>query len=104
MGLICLCAVGTAGFGSAADGRPRLSITDPAPLTVRGVGFLSHEAVSVTATMRIRRSRSAVADARGRWSVRFRGVSVLDTCASYLIKALGEFGSRATLKVTVTCS
>jgi hypothetical protein len=71
---------------------------------VRGVRFLSYEAVTVTATVRVRRTRSAVADARGRWSVRFRGVSVLDTCASYSIRALGDSGTRATLKVTVTCS
>ena len=61
------------------------------------------ERVSVTATVRIRRTRSAVADSRGRFTVRFTGLSVESGCASYGIKALGDRGTRAALKVTTVC-
>jgi hypothetical protein len=101
---IALCAAAATGLGTAAVRQPRLAITDPAPLTVRGSGFRVGERVTVTATVRVRRSRSAVADARGRFTVRFAGLNVENGCASYVIRALGDRGTRAAIKVTTVCA
>ena len=103
LGLVIACALGAAGFGLAAAREPRLSITDPQPLTIRGVEFVPGERVMVTATIRVRRTRTVFADIRGRFVVRFRGLSVLDTCEDYVIKALGNRGTRAAIKVKVVC-
>ncbi len=103
LGLVIACALSAAGFGLAAAREPRLSITDPQPLTVRGVEFAPGERVVVTATIRVRRTRTVFADIRGRFVVRFRGLSVQDTCDDYVIKALGNRGTRAAIRVKTVC-
>lgn len=103
LGLVIVCALSAAGFGAAAAREPSLAITDPEPLTIRGVQFAPGERVIVTATIRVRRTRTVSADARGRFVVRFAGLSVLDTCDDYVIKAVGSRGTRAAIRVKTVC-
>lgn len=103
LGLVGLCAASAAGLGTAAARQPRLAISDPVPLTVRGTGFLARERVTITASVRVTRIRSAVADSAGRFTVRFAALSVQNGCLSYFVKAVGERGTRAVLKVRTVC-
>ena len=100
---IGFCAAAAAGVAVAAERQPRLAIADPAPLTIRGFGFLVGERVTVTATVRIRRTRTTIANSRGRFTVRFWAIDVENSCLSYTIRALGNRGTRAALKVTTVC-
>ena len=103
LGLVIACALGAASFSLAATREPRLSITDPQPLTIRGVEFVPGERVVVSARIHVRRTRTAFADVRGRFVVRFRGLSVQDTCDDYVIRALGNRGTRAAIRVKTVC-
>jgi hypothetical protein len=102
--LAVVCAAGAVGLAGAATRRPYLRITDRAPLTVRGSGFLAREYITVTAVADVRRRRRLFADARGRFIVAFRGVSVKDECLSYRVRAVGGRGTWVSLTVTATCT
>jgi hypothetical protein len=74
---------GTAATAHATT-KPRLRIADDLPLTLRGAGFRSGEAVRVTVRMGSSRlTRRARAGATGRFTVRFRRVR-LNYCATPL--------------------
>jgi hypothetical protein len=80
---------------SAETKRPALTIMTMNPLRVAGRGFEPSERVTVSVGPR---RRSAVADARGRFTVRFGRV----TCTSATILAAGSKGSRAAVSVPKT--
>jgi hypothetical protein len=97
-----LVAVAACAVSASASQRPTLAVTSAAPFTVRGAHFVPAERVTVTATVRGRHVRRVVANARGAFIARFRGVSV-DRCQGWIVTARGNHGSRAALKIRPLC-
>ncbi|MGB2951906.1 MAG: hypothetical protein WBB74_00780 [Gaiellaceae bacterium] len=97
---IIAAAVSFQGGTSLARGdasRPALRLVDSSPLIVRGTGFKVRERVRVVFEGGTRVTRTTIADARGRFVVRLRGVDA-NACAGFSIRAVGNRGSRATFK------
>ena len=88
------------GAGAAAA-TPRLHLVTPAPLSVRGLGFVRYESVRVrlllAGTVMVRRVR---ASRRGRFVARFAGAAP-DRCSGYAVVATGASGSVARLRMPV---
>jgi hypothetical protein len=82
---------------TAVSTRPALRLAEPSPLTFSGTGFRASERVRVVAIAGTRATRWVTAGARGRFAVRFRGMSA-DTCRGLTAIAIGNLGSRATYK------
>ena len=102
--LTLACAALVAASASAAHhARPRLVVTSTAPFTVRGVHFFARERVTVLASVRGRHVRRARANVHGVFIARFRGLTV-GGCDSYFVRATGNLGSSATLKLMVECA
>jgi len=89
----------TAGVAHATPGAT-VRVSDVAPLTVVGGGFLSHERVTVRVRVAGRWSRRAVtAGALGRFRVAFPPLLAVEPCRSaLLVVALGSSGRRATAR------
>src|SRR6478672_1122851 len=87
--------------GSAAT-APRLSLDNPAPFTVRGLGFAPHEKVKVVVSIKSAATRWATAGAHGGFVLRFPSLE-LGYCQGYVIRATGAKGSRAMLRFTPEC-
>jgi hypothetical protein len=85
-------------FGREA---PALKAVSRQPLIVQGASFKSGESVVVTVTLpdRPRMSRQAAVGHSGSFRVTFTGL-VLDRCSRPVVRAVGNNGSSATLKVT----
>lgn len=93
-----LAIVAIGGLASTAGGRPdtskrpTLNLVKRAPLTVRGTNFKARERVRVTAVRRQWRARATL---RGAFVLTLSGV---DRCSWVRVVAVGDEGSRATLK------
>jgi hypothetical protein len=87
---------------TAGATKPALAVTSVQPLTVRGVGFHARERVTIVAYAAGRHVATLLADARGAFVVRFRGV-ILRGCSGYAIQARGSMGSRASLRFMPEC-
>jgi hypothetical protein len=89
---------------SAAPGqaeRTRIRAVDLAPVTVRGSGFVAGERVRVTVSAKVSSAKSVSTTAAGTWRVVF--ARSLNGCQSYAIRAVGNRGSHAFLKVMPEC-
>jgi hypothetical protein len=82
----------------AATSKPRLRLVDDtAPATLRGSGFHSREHVRVVVLAGTRRSvKKVVATSVGRFTIRVQGD--VNACAGFSATAVGNQGTRATLK------
>jgi hypothetical protein len=84
----------------ATAATPRASlrlVDDTSPATLHGVGFQPRERVRVVAMAGTTRTvRRVVATAVGRFTVRIRGD--VDACTGFSATAVGNMGTRATLK------
>jgi len=90
-------ALTVAAPGLAKSG-PRVKLTAIAPAKVAGAGFHAGEVVRVVfVAPGIHKTRRVTATAAGRFSSVYAGVSV-DLCASWKLTAVGNAGSRATLR------
>ncbi len=88
--------------GDPARGRPLLQLRTVAPLEVVGQGFGSGEVVRlVVVTVRLERTRTAIASSKGRLTMRF-DLSV-KPCAQVTVRAAGSLGSRAVLRRSTSC-
>lgn len=76
---------------------PHLAVTDTSPFTVHGAGFIPHETVHVVVSASTAYRSTTVASARGRFVVLLRHVTP-GTCGSYVVRATGSRGSRATFR------
>jgi hypothetical protein len=84
------------GSGTAAK-HPRLRLAEPAPLEVRGLGFRPQERVRVVAGAgHASVTRRARASRRGSFAVAFAFAA--SHCSGLSVVAIGNAGSRATLK------
>ena len=89
--------------GEPARVRPLLQVRTVAPLEIAGQGFGSGEVVRlVVVTGRLERTRTAIASAKGRLTMRF-DLSVT-RCAELTVRAAGSLGSRAVLRRSNSCA
>ena len=94
-----LAAQGVAG----AVGGPHVMLAARSPLAVHGTGFRASERVRVSVTTSTGAgARTAVAGATGAFTIRFTGLK-LGSCAMYAIRAVGNDGSRAVVRVVPEC-
>jgi hypothetical protein len=83
---------------TAGTGRATLTLTDRAPLKLRGRGFLARERVRITVSAPIRKTKRVTASVRGSFVVTFEDV-VVDRCHRLIASAVGNGGSRASAKL-----
>jgi hypothetical protein len=95
--LATIAAGAVAGPTTALTTRPALRLAEPSPLMFSGTGFRASEHVRVVAIAGKPATHWVTAGARGRFAVRFRGMSA-DTCRGLTAVAIGDLGSRATYK------
>jgi hypothetical protein len=86
----------------AAQSGARITVAGKAPLAVRGTSFHPGERVTITVTARSVRKRAVTASSRGAFRATFAGFA-LPFCESYSVRAKGNRGSVATLKITPEC-
>jgi hypothetical protein len=91
---VVVAALATAVPALAAGPSVRVATS---PFTVRGAGFLPAERVTVYVAAGAERSKTAVATSRGTFAVRFRSLEV-GACESYVVRAVGNRGSRASVR------
>jgi|GEM_PF-1787038 len=97
LGLVAVLAVGVQQAVGRPAGRAVLRIAGTEPLSVRGLGFLAGEHVTLVATAGTRSVARPVASARGVFVVTFPRMNP-DSCRGYAVTATGNLGSRAVLK------
>ena len=89
--------------GEPGRARPLLQIKTFAPLEIVGQGFGSGEVVRLVVATAVReRTRTAIASAKGRLTMRFE-LSV-ERCAELTVRAAGSLGSRALLHHSSSCA
>lgn len=96
----------TAVVSAVALGATRsahLSVTTTAPTTITGTGFKKHERVTVTVSASDTRTKRVVAGLRGGFTTTFKGFAI-GRCVAYTVRAKGDRGSTALLKVTPECA
>lgn len=91
--------LGWSAGGGEARGKPTLKLSNGYPLTVRGTNFRPGEPVRVTVSSQLKRTKNVIASRTGVFVVRFQ--DAYHRCAGMLAIAVGERGSRATLKMPV---
>jgi hypothetical protein len=89
--------------GALAAGTARVTVPSTAPVAVRGTGFKSHERVTVTVIAKAAHTRRVTATSQGTFRARFASVS-LGYCQAYSVRARGNRGSTAFLKVVPECA
>ena len=92
-------------FGAApadTSARARVAVVDKAPFTVRGSGFKPAERVALVVAVKSRWERSVVASSTGSFVARFTGPTI-KACTAYSVRASGNRGSLAVLKVLPEC-
>jgi hypothetical protein len=80
-----------------------ITLASLTPVSVRGTSFRSHERVAVTVSAKSTRTKTVTTGARGGFRVTFTSLSV-GTCQAYAVRAKGNRGSVAFLKVTPECA
>lgn len=88
---------------SGQTDRARITVTDTAPFTVRGMGFRPSEHVTLRLAATNKLTRVVTADQYGRFVRRVLLLKVNQECASYIVTARGAMGSVAVLKVVPMC-
>jgi hypothetical protein len=103
--LLILAAVALAAAPAATQAarllHPRLTLS-PEPVVVRGIGFHAQERVLVRVYAGGSYSHRVTATTRGTFRAAFPNASV-DTCQGYVVTAVGNRGSRASLKFMPEC-
>jgi hypothetical protein len=92
-------------FGAApadASTRARVTVVDTTPFTVRGTGFKQAERVALLVAVKSRWQRTIVATSTGSFVARFTGPTI-GGCTAYFVRARGNRGSVAVLKVVPEC-
>jgi hypothetical protein len=77
--------------------------TSLSPVSVRGTSFRANERVAVTVSAKTTRTKTATAGVRGNFAVTFKAVSI-GRCQPYTIRAKGNRGSTALLRVLPECA
>jgi hypothetical protein len=91
------------GVAVASTRTAHVSVLSIAPVSVRGNGFRANERVAVTVTANATRTKRVIAGARGNFRITFRSFSI-EFCVPYTVRAKGNRGSRAVLRVIPDCA
>ena len=87
----------------ASPGRTaHVALASSSPVSIRGTNFRSHERVVVTVSAKSTRTKTISAGVRGGFKVTFTGLSI-GSCDAYSVRAKGNRGSIAFLKVRPEC-
>jgi hypothetical protein len=87
----------------ASGSSAHVSITTFSPFTVHGTGFRAYERVRVTVAARTTQWKTVTATRRGRFTTTFTRVAV-GHCGMYTVRATGNRGSKALLRVMPECA
>jgi hypothetical protein len=99
---LCVALLPTAA-GASPSRTAHVTLASLSPVSVSGTSFRSHERVAVTVSAKSTRTKTVTAGARGGFKVTFTSLS-LGTCQAYALRAKGNRGSIAFLKVTPVCA
>jgi hypothetical protein len=80
-----------------------VTVSALSPFTVRGTSFRSNERVRVTVFAKDTRTKTVTATARGGFGTKFSGLTI-GYCDPYTVRARGNRGSSAFLKVLPECA
>src|SRR4051812_25170171 len=83
--------------------RAHVTLGGVAPVSVDGSAFRARERVTLTVIARTVRTKDVTASAAGRFRTTFRRFSI-GRCDAYMIRATGNRGSVAVLRVTPECA
>jgi hypothetical protein len=100
--ILAVVATIASGTAAAATTRARVAVTSTDPMTVVGSGFRSHERVTVTLMTTGLHRKVVIAGAKGAFTAKFAGATI-GYCESYFVRAKGNRGSLAILKVIPEC-
>jgi hypothetical protein len=81
----------------------RVTVPATSPVSVHGTNFRSKERVTVTFSAKGIRTKTVTANARGGFWTTFRGLTI-GSCDFYTVRARGNRGSSAFLKVIPECA
>jgi hypothetical protein len=87
---------------TASTSAAHVFLVSRTPVTVTGTGFRSHERVVVTVSSKSLRRATVIATARGALRIVFKRYSFA-YCEPYAVRAKGNRGSTAFLKVIPEC-
>ena len=88
--------------GASTSRIAHITVTSRSPVIVRGTGFRSTERVVVTVSMTKTYKKTVTATRLGAIRATFTGVSI-SNCQIYSVRAKGNRGSTAILKVIPEC-
>jgi hypothetical protein len=91
---VTLAVAALAGAVPALAAGPSLRVTETAPFSVRGTGFVPSERVTVSVLSHV---KTTVAQANGVFLVHFWSLRVGD-CQVYVVRASGNCGTKATFR------
>jgi hypothetical protein len=91
-----------ASTAGATTTKAHVAVLQTAPVTVQGTSFHASERVTVTVATQVASRKVVRASRKGAFIVRFPGVTI-KYCEAYFIRAKGNRGSLAILKVTPEC-
>ena len=98
--MVALAVIASTAFaGAGANARSKLKLVQLHPLVVRGTAFRTGERVRVTVYAKIAHVQKTTASSSGAFRMSFGNVAV-GRCSGFRITAVGNLGSRATLKRT----
>jgi hypothetical protein len=80
-----------------------VAVTATSPTTIQGTGFKAHERVTLTVSAKETRTKRIYAGARGSFTTTFKGLTI-PRCDSYTVRAKGNRGSTALLRVIPECA
>jgi hypothetical protein len=87
----------------ASNRTAHVTVLTLSPVTVRGTSFRLNERVRVTVFAKSTRTNTVTANARGNFWTKFRGLTI-GYCDPYAVRARGNQGSSAFLKVLPECA
>ena len=98
-----LAALAFGATASASTSTAHVSVPSLSPFTVHGTGFHASERVRVTLMANGTQWKTVSASARGRFTTAFARVK-LGSCSMYTVRARGNRGSSAVLRVIPECA
>jgi hypothetical protein len=87
----------------ASSRTARVTVPSISPVSVHGTNFRSNERVTVTVSAKSTRTKTLTANARGSFWTTFRGLTI-GHCDLYTVRARGNRGSSAFLRVIPECA
>jgi hypothetical protein len=95
-----------AGVALASSGdraaRAQVAVAQTSPVVITGAGFKKGERIALTVSSKSMRTKRIVAGAGGGFRTMFRGFSIA-RCTEYTVRARGNRGSSAVLRVIPDC-